>query len=70
MSMKFKLLKKEDKARRASFETVHGTVQTPCFMNVATVAAIKGGLSTTDLKNVGAQVMPVSYTHLTLPTKA
>lgn len=62
--MKFNLLKKEGKARRATFETVHGTVQTPCFMNVATVAAIKGGLSTTDLKNVGAQVMLCNTYHL------
>ena len=50
--MGYKLIKTENKARRGEFETVHGTVQTPCFMNVATVAAIKGGLSTTDLKNV------------------
>ena len=37
--MSYKLLKKENKARRGEFSTVHGTVQTPCFMNVATVAA-------------------------------
>ena len=55
--MKFTVLKEEGRARRAVFETVHGTVQTPAFMNVATVAAIKGGLSTVDLKEVGAQVM-------------
>ena len=54
--MKFTVLKEEGHARRAVFETVHGTVQTPAFMNVATVAAIKGGLSTVDLKEVGAQV--------------
>ena len=42
--MGYKLIKTENKARRGEFETVHGTVQTPCFMNVATVAAIKGGL--------------------------
>ena len=46
--MAYKLLKKEGHARRGEFQTVHGTVQTPCFMNVATVAAIKGGLSTVD----------------------
>ena len=40
----FKLLKKEGRARRGEFETPHGTVQTPVFMNVATCAAIKGGL--------------------------
>ena len=39
----YRLIKTEDKARRASFETVHGTVQTPAFMNVATAGAIKGG---------------------------
>lgn len=62
--MGYKLIKTENKARRGEFETVHGTVQTPCFMNVATVAAIKGGLSTTDLKNVGAQVMLCNTYHL------
>ena len=62
--MAYKLLKKEGHARRGEFETVHGTVQTPCFMNVATVAAIKGGLSTIDLKEVGAQVMLCNTYHL------
>ena len=45
---KYTLLKNEGNARRGEFETVHGTVQTPAFMNVATSAAIKGGLSTDD----------------------
>ena len=62
--MAYKLLKKEGHARRGEFQTVHGTVQTPCFMNVATVAAIKGGLSTIDLKEVGAQVMLCNTYHL------
>lgn len=62
--MAYKLLKKEGHARRGEFQTVHGTVQTPCFMNVATVAAIKGGLSTVDLKEVGAQVMLCNTYHL------
>lgn len=62
--MAYKLLKKEGHARRGEFQTVHGTVQTPCFMNVATVAAIKGGLSTVDLKKVGAQVMLCNTYHL------
>ena len=62
--MEYKLLKKEGHARRGEFQTVHGTVQTPCFMNVATVAAIKGGLSTVDLKEVGAQVMLCNTYHL------
>ena len=62
--MKFTLIKEEGKARRAIFETVHGTVQTPCFMNVATSAAIKGGLSTRDLEDVGAQIMLCNTYHL------
>ena len=52
----FTLLKTEGKARRGSFSTVHGTFQTPCFMNVATAGAIKGGLSSLDLKELGCQV--------------
>jgi queuine tRNA-ribosyltransferase len=62
--MRFTVLKEENKARRAEFETVHGTVQTPCFMNVATSAAIKGGLSTRDLEDVGAQIMLCNTYHL------
>lgn len=62
--MKFTILKEEGAARRAAFETVHGTVQTPCFMNVATSAAIKGGLSTRDLEDVGAQIMLCNTYHL------
>ena len=62
--MKFTVIKEEGTARRAVFETVHGTVQTPCFMNVATSAAIKGGLSTRDLEDVGAQIMLCNTYHL------
>ncbi len=62
--MKFTVLKQEGVARRSEFETVHGTVQTPAFMNVATCGAIKGGLSTFDLKDVGAQVMLCNTYHL------
>ena len=62
--MKFTVIKEENTARRAVFETVHGTVQTPCFMNVATSAAIKGGLSTRDLEDVGAQIMLCNTYHL------
>lgn len=61
---KFTILKEEGHARRGVFETVHGTVQTPAFQNVATVAAIKGGLSTKDLEDVGAQVMLCNTYHL------
>ena len=46
----FKLLKQEHNARRGEFKTVHGTVQTPAFQNVATAGAIKGGLSAQDLQ--------------------
>lgn len=60
----FKVISKENNARRGVFETVHGTVQTPAFMNVATAAAIKGGLSTFDLKDVGCQVMLCNTYHL------
>lgn len=66
--MKFTIKTTENIARRAEFETVHGTVQTPAFMNVATVAAIKGGLSTNDLKDVGAQVMLCNTYHLHVRT--
>lgn len=61
---KFTVIKKEKTARRGSFETVHGIVETPAFMNVATAAAIKGGLSADDLKNVGCQVMLCNTYHL------
>ena len=53
----YRLLKQEKTARRGEFRTVHGTVQTPAFQNVATCGAIKGGLSAFDLKEIGAQVM-------------
>lgn len=60
----FTLIKTENRARRGSFKTVHGTVQTPVFMNVATSAAIKGGISTEDLKTVGCQVALSNTYHL------
>ena len=62
----FKLLKQEHNARRGEFKTVHGTVQTPAFQNVATAGAIKGGLSAHDLKDIGAQVMLCNTYHLHL----
>jgi len=61
---KFTLLKQEGKARRARFETVHGTIETPVFMNVGTSAAIKGGISTADLKEVNCQVELSNTYHL------
>ena len=58
------VLKKQGRARRCEFKTVHGTVQTPAFMNVATSAAIKGALSTIDLKRIRCQVMLCNTYHL------
>ena len=63
----FKVLKKEGTARRGVFETVHGTVQTPAFMNVATCAAIKGGVSAFDMaEELHTQVMLCNTYHLHL----
>lgn len=61
---KYTLLKKEGKARRGRFETVHGTIETPVFMNVGTSAAIKGGISTRDLEEVNCQVELSNTYHL------
>lgn len=60
----YKLLKEEGHARRGEFETPHGTVQTPVFMNVGTLGAIKGALSASDLKNIGCQVELSNTYHL------
>ena len=61
----FKVIKTEGAARRGVFETVHGTVQTPAFQNVATCGAIKGGVSTLDLQNsLKTQVMLCNTYHL------
>ncbi len=62
----FKLLKQENRARRGEFTTPHGTVQTPVFMNVGTLAAIKGAVSTNDLKEIGCQVELSNTYHLHL----
>lgn len=62
----YKLLTQEGHARRGEFETPHGTVQTPVFMNVGTAAAIKGALSAADLKNIGCQVELSNTYHLHL----
>lgn len=62
----YKLLKQEGNARRGEFSTVHGTVQTPAFMNVATSAAIKGAVSAYDLKELHCQVMLCNTYHLHL----
>lgn len=60
----YKLIKKEGKARRGEFHTVHGAVQTPCFMNVGTSAAIKGGISSLDLVDLKCQVELCNTYHL------
>lgn len=60
----FTVLKTEGRARRGVMETVHGTIQTPVFMNVGTCAAIKGGVSTTDLKELKCQVELSNTYHL------
>ncbi|MBQ7115635.1 MAG: tRNA guanosine(34) transglycosylase Tgt [Clostridia bacterium] len=62
----FKLIKTEGTARRGEFTTVHGTVQTPAFQNVATCGAIKGGLSAYDLKDIKCQVQLCNTYHLHL----
>ena len=62
----YTLITKENKARRGQFETVHGTFQTPCFMNVGTAAAIKGGISSVDLKGLKTQVELCNTYHLHL----
>ena len=54
----------DGRAKAATFETVHGTVKTPVFMNVATVAAIKGAVSTEDLEKIGTQIMLCNTYHL------
>ena len=60
----FELKKKEKKARRGEFRTVHGTVQTPAFMNVGTCAAIKGGIAADDLENLKCQIELSNTYHL------
>ncbi len=60
----YKLLKKDGRAKRAELTTVHGTVQTPVFMNVGTAAAIKGAVSTDDLKQIKTQIQLSNTYHL------
>lgn len=62
----YTLLKKEKKARRGRFETPHGTIETPVFMNVGTLAVIKGAVSSMDLKEIGCQVELSNTYHLHL----
>ena len=60
----YKLIKREGMAKRGEFHTVHGVIQTPVFMNVGTVAAIKGAVSTEDLEAIGCQVELSNTYHL------
>ena len=62
----YQLIKTEGRAKRGQFETVHGTIQTPVFMNVGTAAAIKGAVSTMDLQEIGTQVELSNTYHLHL----
>lgn len=66
MSKKYTLLKKDGNARRGRLETVHGTIETPVFMNVGTLAVIKGAVSSMDLKEIGCQVELSNTYHLHL----
>ena len=67
--MRYKLITTDGRAKRAEVETVHGTIQTPVFMNVGTVAAIKGAVSTDDLRQIGTQV-ELSNTYQLRPAAA
>lgn len=60
----YKLLKKDGRAKRGEFHTVHGVIQTPVFMNVGTIAAIKGAVSTEDLQGIKTQVQLSNTYHL------
>lgn len=62
--MSYKLLKTDGMAKRGEFQTAHGTIQTPVFMNVGTAAAIKGAVATTDLQEIGTQVELSNTYHL------
>lgn len=66
MTKRYTLLKKDGKARRGRLETPHGTIETPVFMNVGTLAAIKGAVSTMDLKDIKCQVELSNTYHLHL----
>lgn len=60
----FKIINRDGLSKRGAFETVHGTIQTPVFMNVGTAAAIKGAVSTMDLKEIGTLVQLSNTYHL------
>lgn len=64
----YKVIKQEGRAKRGQLETVHGTIQTPVFMNVGTVAAIKGAVSAQDLREIKCQVELSNTYHLHVRT--
>ncbi len=66
--MKYKIIARDGRAKRAEVTTVHGTIQTPVFMNVGTVGAIKGAVSTDDLREIGTQVELSNTYHLHVRT--
>lgn len=66
--MKYQLITTDGRAKRAEVSTAHGTIQTPVFMNVGTVAAIKGAVSTDDLRQIGTQVQLSNTYHLHVRT--
>ncbi len=66
--MSYKIVATDGDAKSATFETVHGSVETPLFMNVGTVAAIKGGVSTDDLRGIGTQIELSNTYHLHVRT--
>ena len=68
MSGKYKLITLDGRAKRGQLSTVHGTIETPVFMNVGTVAAIKGAVSTDDLRSIGTQVELSNTYHLHVRT--
>ena len=64
----YELIRREGRAKRGVFHTVHGDIKTPVFMNVGTVAAIKGAVSTEDLEEIGCQVQLSNTYHLHVRT--
>ena len=60
----YKLITRDNNAKRGEFHTVHGVIQTPVFMNVGTIAAIKGAVSTMDLQEIKTQVQLSNTYHL------
>ena len=66
--MVYELICKDGRAKRGRFTTVHGVVETPVFMNVGTVGAIKGAVSTEDLEQIGTQIELSNTYHLHVRT--